>query len=35
MREKPDTAPVRIVQTFDAPRDRVFDAWIEPDLLKK
>jgi uncharacterized protein YndB with AHSA1/START domain len=29
-----DDAPVRIEQTFDAPRDRVFDAWVRRELLE-
>jgi uncharacterized protein YndB with AHSA1/START domain len=26
---------VRLTQTFDAPRERVFAAWTEPELLKQ
>lgn len=26
-------SPVRIEEAFDAPRERVFDAWVRPDLL--
>lgn len=26
---------VRIVTTFDAPRERVFDAWVRPELLEQ
>ena len=30
-----DDALVRIEQTFDAPRDQVFDAWVQQDLLEE
>lgn len=30
-----DTPFVRIQQTFDAPRDLVFDAWVQRDLLEE
>ena len=26
-------APVRIQQTFEAPREQIFDAWVQKDLL--
>jgi uncharacterized protein YndB with AHSA1/START domain len=29
----PDLPTVRIVRDFDAPPDRVFRAWVEPDLV--
>ena len=30
-----ENALVRIEQTFDAPRDRVFDAWVQRELLEE
>jgi uncharacterized protein YndB with AHSA1/START domain len=33
--KKFDTPFVRIQQTFDAPRDLVFDAWVQRDLLEQ
>ena len=33
--KSPGDALVGIVQTFDAPRDQVFDAWVEKDLLEE
>ena len=30
-----DDVPVRIEQTFDVPRDQVFDAWVQRDLLEE
>src|SRR5688500_10986299 len=34
-REKFDSALVRIEQTFDVPREQVFDAWVQKDLLEE
>ena len=34
-RNKFDDALVRIEQTFDVPRDQVFDAWVQKDLLEE
>ena len=33
--KKFDTPFIRIQQTFDAPRDLVFDAWVQRDLLEE
>jgi uncharacterized protein YndB with AHSA1/START domain len=30
-----DNALVRIEQTFDGPRERIFDAWVQKELLKE
>jgi uncharacterized protein YndB with AHSA1/START domain len=29
----PNVPTIRIIRDFDAPRDRVFRAWVEPDLV--
>ena len=34
-RKPSDKALVRIEQTFDLPRDQVFDAWVQRDLLEE